>query len=444
MKQFSSPSPLQAHRSQLTGIAVVPGDKSISHRALILGALAIGRTRIANLLHSEDIQSTIRALRSFGAQIGEDNACCIIDGFGTGGFAEPDDVIDCGNSGTGARLLMGALCTSPITATFTGDASLRSRPMSRVIEPAGLFGAACHGRTDGRLPLTMIGARSPVPIRYTTPVPSAQVKSAVLLAGLNAPGRTMVIEHTMTRDHTERMLKAFGATLHQEAVDDAFQIEVEGHADLEAADIRVPADPSSAAFPVVAALITGSEVTVPNVGINPTRTGLFEILTEMGADISFANQREECGEPVADILVRPSSLRGLEVPPAIAATMIDEYPVLAVAAACSDGATSMRGIGELRHKESDRIDAMCRGLIDCGVKASQTEDSLKVHGRGMDGVAGDARCATRLDHRIAMSFLCLGLAARQPISIDDAAPIRSSFPSFRSMMEGLGANLSDL
>jgi 3-phosphoshikimate 1-carboxyvinyltransferase len=428
----------------LRGRVEVPGDKSISHRALILGALAVGETRISGLLEGQDVLDTGRAMRAFGATVERTGAgAWRVEGLGVGGFQEPEDVIDHGNSGTGVRLVMGAMATTDITATFTGDASLRGRPMARITDPLALFGAEARGRRGGMLPLTLSGAPNPMPVQYTTPVPSAQVKSAVLLAGLNAPGETVVIETEPTRDHTERMLRGFGATVRTEQTPEGRVITLRGQPELVAQTIAVPRDPSSAAFPVAAALLVeGSELTLPGVGLNPTRAGLYITLQEMGADIALENRREEGGEPAADLRVRASTLRGIEVPPERAASMIDEYPILAALAASAEGMTTMRGIRELRVKESDRIDAMARGLEACGVRIEEGEDYLIVHGRGPGGVTGGVTVASRLDHRIAMSFLCLGLSARAPIAVDDAATIATSFPSFVELMRGLGASLA--
>ncbi len=429
----------------LRGVAEIPGDKSVSHRSLILGALAVGETRITGLLEGEDVLDTARAMRAFGAEVVQDGpGAWRVHGVGVGGFLEPEDVIDCGNSGTGVRLIMGSMATTPISATFTGDASLRSRPMGRVTEPLALFGARSHGRRGGRLPLTLVGAADPVPVRHTLQVPSAQVKSALLLAGLNAPGETVVIEKEATRDHTERMLAGFGAEIAVEATEEGRAITLRGQPELRAQTIAVPRDPSSAAFPLAAALLAeGSEVRVPGVGLNPTRAGLYATLTEMGADIVFENRREEGGEPVADLVARHGPLRGVEVPPERAASMIDEYPILAALAATADGRTIMRGVRELRVKESDRIDAMARGLEACGVEVEEGPDWFIVHGRGADGVAGGATVESRLDHRIAMAFLCLGLASRRPITVDDAGPIATSFPDFIPLMRTLGARLTE-
>jgi len=445
MSGHGTPIPMTSHPSHgLAGEAHVPGDKSVSHRALILGALSVGETRIAGLLEGEDVLDTARAMRAFGAEVTRDEAgMWHVHGVGVGGFAEPDRVIDCGNSGTGVRLIMGAMATSPITATFTGDASLNSRPMARVTDPLALFGARAVGRAGGRLPMTIVGAADPVPVRYALPVPSAQVKSAVLLAGLNAPGETVVIEPEATRDHTERMLAGFGARIATETTAEGRAVVLTGQPELSPQTIAVPRDPSSAAFPVCAALITeGSDVLVPGIGLNPTRAGLFATLIEMGADLSYENPREEGGEPVADLRARFSpDLKGVEVPPERAASMIDEYPVLSVVAACAEGPTAMRGVKELRVKESDRIDAMATGLRACGVGVDEGKDWWTVHGLGSGGVPGGATCAARLDHRIAMSFLVLGLAAKKPVSVDDAAPIATSFPVFEPLLTGLGADI---
>lgn len=444
MSGHGTPIPMTSARSgPLRGEARVPGDKSISHRALILGAMAVGETRITGLLEGEDVLDTAKAMRAFGAdvtQIGDGEWS--VHGVGVGGFAEPSQVIDCGNSGTGVRLIMGAMATQPIVATFTGDASLNKRPMARVTDPLAEFGAQSFGRSGARLPMTIVGAREPVPVRYAVPVPSAQVKSAVLLAGLNAPGKTVVIEKEATRDHTERMLQGFGAELSVVETEGGREITLTGQPELSPQVIAVPRDPSSAAFPVCAALIVdGSEITVPGVSQNPTRNGLYTTLVEMGADIVFENPREEGGEPVADLRVRASATKGIEVPAERAPSMIDEYPVLAVVAALSEGTTTMRGVKELRVKECDRIDAMARGLEACGVRIEEDEDTLIVHGLGRGGVPGGATCKSHLDHRIAMSFMVLGMASQKPVSVDDGAPIATSFPIFESLMAGLGAQI---
>lgn len=445
MSGHGDPIPMTARKSgPLKGEAQVPGDKSISHRSLILGAMAVGETKITGLLEGQDVLDTAKAMRAFGAEVthhgpGE----WTVHGVGVGGFAEPEDVIDCGNSGTGVRLIMGAMSTCPISATFTGDASLRSRPMKRITDPITAFGAKSYGRDGGRLPMTIVGAAEPVPARYVVPMPSAQVKSAALLAGLNAPGETVVIEQEATRDHTERMLAGFGAQVKVEDTQEGRVITLTGQPELQPQTIVVPRDPSSAAFPVCAALIVeGSDVLVPGIGLNPTRAGLFTTLQEMGAELVFENMREEGGEPVADLRARFSdNMQGIEVPPERAPSMIDEYPILSVVAAFAHGKTVMRGVKELRVKESDRIDAMARGLEACGVTIEEDEDTLIVHGMGPGGVPGGATAEARLDHRIAMSFLCGGMASQQPISVDDAGPIATSFPVFEPLMESLGAQL---
>ncbi|MEL6167628.1 MAG: 3-phosphoshikimate 1-carboxyvinyltransferase [Pseudomonadota bacterium] len=445
MSAHGEPRPMTARRGgPLRGQARVPGDKSISHRSLILGALTVGETRISGLLEGEDVLGTAAAMRAFGAEVVEHGGGdWSVHGLGTGGFAEPLDVIDCGNAGTGVRLIIGAMATTAITATFTGDASLRGRPMGRVTDPIALFGAASYGRQGGRLPMTVVGAADPVPVRYAVPMASAQVKSAVLLAGLNAPGQTVVIERVATRDHTERMLAGFGAEITVETTDEGRVITLTGRPELSPQDIAVPRDPSSAAFPVAAALITeGSDVLVPGIGLNPTRAGLFATLRDMGADLTYENEREAAGEPVADLRARFSpNMTGIEVPPERAASMIDEYPILSVVAAFAEGTTVMRGIKELRVKESDRIDAMARGLEAQGATISEEEDMLSVVGMGPGGLPGGARAEARLDHRIAMSFLCAGLGAQKPVTVDDAAPIATSFPTFEDLMAQLGAHL---
>jgi len=444
MSGHGDPIKMTAHKSgPLRGTAEVPGDKSISHRALIFGALCVGETKITGLLEGEDVLDTAKAMRAFGAEVTRHGpGAWSVHGVGVGGFAEPEQVIDCGNSGTGVRLIMGCMATSPITATFTGDASLRKRPMGRITDPIALFGAQSYGREGGRLPMTVVGAHDPVPVRYTPPMASAQVKSAVLLAGLNAPGQTVVIEKIPTRDHTERMLRGFGADVSVEQTDEGQVITLQGQPELVAQKVAVPRDPSSAAFPVCAALIVpGSDILVPGVSQNPTRNGLFTTLRDMGADIEFLNEREEGGEPVADLRVRYSELHGIDVPASRASAQIDEYPVLSVVAACATGVTRMPGVHELRVKESDRIDAMARGLEACGVRIEEDEDTLIVHGMGPGGVPGGAICASHLDHRIAMSFLVLGMAAQNPVSVDDGSPIATSFPIFEDLLARLGATI---
>ena len=437
--------PMTSHKSgSLRGQADVPGDKSISHRSLILGALSLGETRIQGLLEGDDVLDTGKAMQAFGAEvINHGGGSWSVHGVGVGGFAEPDHVIDCGNSGTGVRLIMGAMATSPIAATFTGDGSLNKRPMGRVTDPLALFGAQSYGRSEGRLPLTLIGAAQALPVRYEVPMPSAQVKSAVLLAGLNAPGQTVVIEKEATRDHTERMLVGFGAELTVEQTDAGRVITLTGQPELRPQDIIVPRDPSSAAFPVCAALIVeGSDVLVPNIGLNPTRAGLFYTLQEMGADLTFENMREEGGEPVADLRAKYSpDMQGIAVPPERAASMIDEYPILSVVASFAHGVTRMHGVKELRVKESDRIEAMATGLRAAGVTVQDGPDWWHVHGLG-GAVKGGALAATHLDHRIAMSFLILGMGAREGMSIDDGGPVATSFPIFEPLMAALGASIA--
>ena len=435
--------PMSSRRSgALSGTALIPGDKSISHRALILGALAVGRTHVTGLLEGQDVLDTAKAMQAFGATVerlgpGE----WVVDGVGVGGFAEPASVIDCGNSGTGVRLIMGAMATTPISATFTGDASLSKRPMRRITDPLSLFGAEITAREGGLLPVTIKGAEDSVPVTYRTPVASAQIKSAVLLAGLNAPGQTVVIEAEPTRDHSERMLAGFGATITTEITDEGRVITLTGQPELRGQTVAVPRDPSSAAFPVAAALIVpGSEIRVNGISRNPTRDGLYVTLAEMGADLTWENDRVEGGEPVADLIVCHSALKGVTVPADRAASMIDEFPILSVIAAMAEGTTVMNGVAELRVKESDRIDAMAQGLRANGVEVDETRDSMTVRGKGrIPGGAGPV--ATHLDHRIAMSFLVAGLAADAEIRVDDGAAIATSFPDFVPLMTALGADL---
>ena len=424
----------------LKGHVHIPGDKSISHRAIMLGAMAIGETVVSGMLEGEDVMNTAAAMQAMGADIQKaDDGRWHIHGVGIGGLHEPESVLDMGNSGTSTRLLMGLMGSHPITATLTGDQSLSKRPMGRVIKPLEMMGAEIKSRDGGRLPLTIQGAKKTLSINYELPVASAQVKSCVLLAGLNAYGRTCVIEKTPTRDHTENMLKAFGVEIEI----DGDQIMLEGHQALKPCVIDVPADPSSAAFPVVAALINqGSEITLPNIGMNDRREGLYKTLIEMGADLTMDNDRLQAGERVVDLTVRgTASLKGIDVPPDRVPSMIDEFPILAVAASCADGTIKMTGLAELRVKESDRLQVMADGLTTCGVKLEMGEDSLIIHGNGKPPTGG-ATIQTHHDHRIAMSFLCLGTITNQPVSIDDAAPITTSFPGFTKMMNGLGAKLT--
>ncbi len=439
--------PLAARRPKapLSGSALVPGDKSISHRALILGALAEGRTEVEGLLEGEDVRRTAAAMAAMGAGVERRGpGSWVIDGVGGAGLSEPESVLDLGNSGTSARLLCGLLASRPFFSVMTGDASLNRRPMGRAMAPLRDMGAVFAGRSGDRLPLAISGSAALKPITYRLPVASAQVKSALLLAALNTAGVTTVIEPVATRDHSERMLPAFGAALEIEPRADGRHIALRGPVVLRAPAevLHVPADPSSAAFPLVAALlVAGSEVRLPGVGVNPLRAGLFAVLEEMGADLAFENPRDIAGEPAADLLARGSSLRGVTVAAARAPSMIDEYPVLAVAAACAEGVTVMEGLGELRVKESDRLAMIADGLTACGVKVEAGEDRLVVHGCG-GPPPGGATVRTALDHRIAMSFLVLGLATRQPVAVDDAAPIATSFPEFMDLMRSLGADMA--
>lgn len=427
----------------LRGRVRVPGDKSISHRALMIGALAVGETMIDGLLEGEDVLRTAAAMRALGAAVTQEGkGRWRVAGRGIGGLAEPAEIIDMGNAGTGTRLLMGLVATHPIIAFFTGDASLRRRPMERVAAPLREMGATILARAGGRLPAAVIGTATPVPIRYRLPVASAQIKSAVLLAGLNTPGETSVIEPEPTRDHTERMLRHFGATLTVEQTAEGRLTRLQGQPELSGRPIAVPADPSSAAFPLVAAVLRAdSDVTLTDIGLNPHRTGLIETLREMGAAIEIANRRDAAGEPVGDLRVRGSRLKAIDVPAARAPSMIDEYPILAVAAALAEGTTVMRGLGELRVKESDRLAAIARGLAACGVAVEAGADSLTVHGRGAPPKGGGL-IETELDHRIAMAFLVLGMVAETPVAIDDGQPIETSFPDFVALMNGLGARIA--
>ncbi|RJF94377.1 3-phosphoshikimate 1-carboxyvinyltransferase [Oleomonas cavernae] len=427
----------------LAGTVTVPGDKSISHRALILGGLAIGRTEVTGLLEGDDVLRTAEAMRRLGAtvtRVGPGH--WQVDGVGVGALSEPGDILDLGNSGTGARLLMGLVAGHPITAVFTGDASLNKRPMARVTEPLSRMGAGFVGRAGNRLPLAVVGARAPMPIEYRLPVASAQVKSAILLAGLNAPGETIVIEPEPTRDHSERLLGHFGAVVKiVDLADGSRRVTLRGQPELIAAPVVVPGDPSSAAFPLVAGLIVpGSDITITNVGLNPLRIGLFDTLIEMGAQIEFLNKRNAGGEPVADLRVRHSVLKGVDVPASRAPSMIDEYPILSVAAAFATGTTRMNGLAELRVKESDRLAAIAAGLAANGVAHEAGADTLVVAGKGT--VAGGGTVATHLDHRIAMSFLVMGLAAARPVTVDDDHMIDTSFPGFAALMTALGAGFS--
>ncbi len=428
----------------LSGVITVPGDKSISHRSLMLGALAVGETRISGLLEGHDVLATAAAMRAMGATIDRgENGDWTVYGVGVGGLLQPAGALDMGNSGTSTRLLMGLVASHPITATFIGDASLSGRPMGRVIDPLGQIGADISASPGGRLPLMVRGLCPAVPLSYTLPVASAQVKSAVLLAGLNTPGITEVIEPVPTRDHSERMLRGFSADLRVETAPDGTRhIRMMGEAELKPQTIIVPGDPSSAAFFIVAALIVpGSDVTITNVGINPTRAGLIGVLQAMGGQIDLLNPREVGGEPVADLRVRHSSLTGIDVDPAIAPSMIDEFPILFVAAALAQGRTVTRGLDELRVKESDRLSVMAAGLAAIGACVEESEDGLTITGTGGDALAGGATIAGYLDHRICMSFAVAGLVSRAPVTIDDMTPVGTSFPGFEGLLAGLRADV---
>ena len=422
----------------LTGSIRVPGDKSISHRALMFAGLAVGRSRITGLLEGEDVLATAAAMRAFGAQIARgDDGAWTVDGADVGSLLEPKQALDMGNSGTSTRLLMGLVASHAITATFIGDASLSGRPMKRVIDPLSLMGASIEASAGGTLPLMLRGTSPAVPITYRLPVASAQVKSAVLLAGLNTPGITRVIEPVPTRDHTERMLTGFGATLEVGEEGGERIIAIHGEADLKPMDVTVPGDPSSAAFFMVAAtLVPGSDLTILNVGLNPTRAGLLTVLRQMGADITEVNPREVGGEPVADLRVRHAQLTGIDVDPAIAPSMIDEFPVLFVAAALASGTTRTTGLDELRVKESDRLAAMAAALTSVGARVEEHADGLTIHGTGGDPLRGSAngRVKTMLDHRIAMSMAVAGLVSEGGVSVDDTAPINTSFPTFMGLL----------
>lgn len=438
-------TPLSARQGgPIQGRARVPGDKSISHRALILGALTIGETAIGGLLEGEDVLHTADAMRALGARVERtgDRAWRVL-GVGVGGFVQPAGVLDFGNSGTGCRLAIGAVAGAPVVATFDGDDSLRSRPMRRVLDPLAKMGARIlQVADDGRLPLTLQGAAEPIPIVYEPPVPSAQLKSAVLLAGLAAPGETTVIEAEATRDHTERLLKHFGAKITSKPHGEhGRRIVLHGQPELEPANVLVPADPSSAAFPLVAALIVpGSELILEAVMTNPLRTGLLTTLREMGANIEALDKRDDGGEEVADLRVRTSALKGVEVPPERAPSMIDEYPILAVAASFAEGITRMHGLKELRVKESDRLAATADMLRANGVTVEIEGDDLIVQGKGRPAGGGDVK--THMDHRIAMAALVMGLATENPVRIDDSAFIATSFPGFVELMRSIGADLT--
>lgn len=441
-----NPLPPRPHLSSrpkgpLSGSISVPGDKSISHRALMFGALAVGQTRISGLLEGEDVLRTAAAMRALGADITRDGADWLVSGRGIGGLTEPADVLDMGNSGTAARLLAGILATHEIYAVLTGDGSLRKRPMGRVIDPLAATGAQFFARAGKRLPLTILGARDPLPLHYRLPVASAQVKSAVLLAGLNCPGFTEVEEPEPTRDHSENMLRHFGAEVIVTDAGSGRHIRLRGQPELRGADVAVPGDPSSAAFPIAAALLVpGSAVTIVNAGLNPLRTGLFKTLREMGAKLSLANERLEGGEPVGDLTAAYGDLRAVDVPPERAPSMIDEYPILAVLCAAARGTSRLRGLSELRVKESDRLSATAALLRVNGVAVEIEGDDLIIHGAGK--IPGGGLVETHMDHRLAMSALVLGQATEAGVKIDDASFIDTSFPRFLKLMRGLGAEMA--
>ena len=446
MPHDNAPQPATARRSPpLSGRVRMPGDKSISHRSFMFGGLASGETRITGLLEGEDVMRTGEAMKAMGAQIAKDGDTWIIRGTGNGCLLEPEAPLDFGNAGTGSRLTMGLVGAYDMETTFIGDASLSKRPMGRVLDPLREMGVQVVRSADGdRMPITLRGPRATAPISYRVPMASAQVKSAVLLAGLNTPGVTTVIEPVMTRDHTEKMLRGFGANLEVETDRDGVRhIRIEGQGQLTGQTIAVPGDPSSAGFPLVAALIVpGSDITIENVLMNPTRTGLITTLLEMGASIELVNPRNAGGEDVADLRVRASELKGVTVPAERAPSMIDEYPVLAVAACFAEGETLMHGLEELRVKESDRLAAVARGLEANGADCTEGEDWLSVRGRPGGAGLGGGTVATHLDHRIAMSFLVMGLAAQKPVTVDDQAMIVTSFPEFMGLMAGMGAEIA--
>ena len=433
--------------SGLNGVLNVPGDKSISHRSLILSSMAIGQTKIRGLLRSEDVLSTLRAMQQLGVSVADDldKNVIIVKGIGTCGFKSPDKPLDLGNSGTGVRLIMGALAGQPLTVSLTGDASLSARPMKRITDPLQQMGAQIAylpgNEEKGLLPVTITGANPALPLSYATQVASAQIKSAIMLAGLNARGVTIVTEPCISRDHTESMLRHFGVEVEQQILTDGrHQVTLLGEVDLKAKNILVPRDPSSAAFAIVAALITPeSDIILPAVGLNPQRIGLITTLIEMGADLDITNERLEGGEPVGDIHARSSKLNGIEVPAKRAASMIDEYPILSVAASCAQGRTYMPGIAELRVKETDRIAVMARGLKACGVNVNERTNSLTVIGQKQ--ITGGATIASQHDHRIAMSFLVLGMVSQQAVSVIDTETIATSFPGFATLMNGAGARI---
>ena len=433
---------ITVHRSKkLSGDISIPGDKSISHRAIIFGALCVGKTTITGLLESEDVQRTIEAVRQLGAKVDKKDGKWEVLGFGVGGFSSPENVINCGNSGTTCRLLMGAISTTPISAIFVGDKSLSQRPMDRIIGPLSEIGVKCSAREGSFLPVTLQGVSSAMPSDFVSEVDSAQVKSAILLAGLNSRGTTKYVERTLTRDHTERMLTFFGGKIKTEKTKNGYAHYLQGLQELKPQEITVPSDPSSASFFIAAALIVeGSDITIKNICMNKTRIGFLKVINKMGASIAINNKKTICGEPVADLRVKYSRLKGIKVPKNLVSSMIDEFPILAVLAALAEGKTEMKGIGELKVKESDRIFSMAKGLRDCGVDVYFGDDFMIVE--GMRKVRGGQLINTFNDHRIAMSFICLGQIAQKPIEISEINSIGTSFPGFIEKFKEIGANLS--
>ena len=434
---------ITVHKSKkLSGFISIPGDKSISHRAIIFGSLCVGKTTVIGLLESEDVQRTIEAVRQLGAKVDKKDGKWEVYGFGVGGFTSPENVIDCGNSGTTCRLIMGAISTTPITAIFVGDKSLSQRPMDRVIEPLSKIGVKCSARDGSFLPITLEGISSAMPNDFEAKVDSAQVKSAILLAGLNSRGTTKYVERTLTRDHTERMLMAFGGKIKTEKTENGYAHYLQGLQELKPQEITIPSDPSSASFFIATALmVEGSDITIKNICMNETRIGFLKVVNKMGARIEVNNKKTICGELVADLRVKYSRLKGVEVPENLVASMIDEFPILSVLAALAEGKTVMREIGELKVKESDRIFSMAKGLRQCGVDVEFGEDYMIVKGR--KEVRGGQMINTFNDHRIAMSFICLGQVAQRPIKISETISISTSFPGFIEKFKEIGANLSN-
>ncbi len=434
---------ITVHKSKkLFGVISIPGDKSISHRAIIFGSLCVGKTTIMGLLESEDVQRTIEAVKQLGAKVAKKDGTWEVDGFGVGGFTSPENVIDCGNSGTTCRLIMGAIATTPISAVFVGDKSLSRRPMDRVIEPLSEIGVKCAARNGSFLPITLEGISGAMPSDFVSKVDSAQVKSAVLLAGLNSRGTTKYVEKTLTRDHTEKMLLAFGGKIKTEKTEDGYAHYLQGLQELKPQEITVPSDPSSASFFIAAALmVEGSDITIKNICMNETRTGFLKVINKMGARIEINNKKTVCGELVADLRVKYSRLQGVKVPQNLVASMIDEFPILSVLAALAEGKTEMKQIGELKVKESNRIFSMAEGLRQCGVDVDFGEDYMIV--KGMKEVRGGHLINTFNDHRIAMSFICLGQVTQKPIKISETTSISTSFPGFIEKFKEIGANLSN-